>query len=50
MRDAEQDVELNWMASINQTAKISTTLYVYVLKRCVRWQAPILRSNKHRWT
>jgi len=27
MRDAEQDVELNWMASINQTAKISTTLY-----------------------
>lgn len=27
MRHAEQDVELNWMASINQTAKISTSVY-----------------------
>lgn len=27
MRDAEQDVELNWMASITQTAKINATIY-----------------------
>ncbi|WP_462381891.1 methyl-accepting chemotaxis protein [Pseudomonas sp. Marseille-QA0892] len=27
MRDAEQDVELNWMASISQTAKLNATIY-----------------------
>ncbi len=50
MRDAEQDVELNWMASINQTAKISTTLYRIRLETLRAVASADSQVNKHRWT